>query len=288
MSDPYFPFFPNDWLGSQKIGLMSFEEQGVFLHLLCLSWNSDDCGIPADANALRMLCRGYAPSKKVLECFSKEGDRLYNKKLLAVRRKKEEIQENNRKAAKIRWKQCNTNVLRVHSERNANGIPPNPKDINIPPLPPKSRGMRTCVLRKQKPRPEEVAAQVAKKHGVGESVSETADRLIKAWNSLGRPFPAVHKISEGRMAALRQRLKDKTWRKDAAKALSIMRFSDFLRGHNNSGWVADIDFFLRRDTVTKILEGKYGLQRAIKKIPQNQAKHETVSGLADKMRMEPN
>ena len=33
--------------------------------------------------------------------------------------------------------------------------------------------------------------------------------------------------------------------------------SGFLTGQNDRGWVMDLEFFLRPDTVTKILEGKY-------------------------------
>ena len=40
-------------------------------------------------------------------------------------------------------------------------------------------------------------------------------------------------------------------------ALDRVRSSSFCRGQNDRGWRADLDWFLRPDTVTKLLEGKY-------------------------------
>jgi hypothetical protein len=40
-------------------------------------------------------------------------------------------------------------------------------------------------------------------------------------------------------------------------ALNRVAKSSFCRGQNERGWKADIDWFLKPDTLTKILEGKY-------------------------------
>jgi len=41
--------------------------------------------------------------------------------------------------------------------------------------------------------------------------------------------------------------------------------SPFLLGENDRGWRADIDWFLRPDSVTRILEGKYRTDKPKKK-----------------------
>jgi hypothetical protein len=44
------------------------------------------------------------------------------------------------------------------------------------------------------------------------------------------------------------------------KAIDRIVVSDFCNGKGERGWEADIDFLLRPDTITKILEGKYDNQ----------------------------
>lgn len=38
MIAPYFPFYVRDWLGSAKVAAMTYEQQGIYLRLLCLMW----------------------------------------------------------------------------------------------------------------------------------------------------------------------------------------------------------------------------------------------------------
>lgn len=53
------------------------------------------------------------------------------------------------------------------------------------------------------------------------------------------------------------RMADPYWRENWRGALALMAGRAFCRGENDRGWVADLDFFLRPDTVTRLLEGKY-------------------------------
>lgn len=43
---PYFPFYGEDWLGSSRTKLMSFEERGMYIDCLCHAWALG--AIPAD------------------------------------------------------------------------------------------------------------------------------------------------------------------------------------------------------------------------------------------------
>jgi len=54
---PAFQFYVKDWLTSKKVTLMTLEEEGAYIHLLAHCWDSDDCTLPDDDNALAELSR---------------------------------------------------------------------------------------------------------------------------------------------------------------------------------------------------------------------------------------
>ncbi len=59
-SFPWFPLFASDWLGSEKVGLMSLAAQGAYLRLLCHQWRNGD--LPGEPARLRVLS-GAAPDE---------------------------------------------------------------------------------------------------------------------------------------------------------------------------------------------------------------------------------
>lgn len=81
--------------------------------------------------------------------------------------------------------------------------------------------------------------------------------ILQAWNALPEPFPRCRLFSEDRKKALRSRLRDSFWRENWKLAIDRIPSDPFLRGEGKDGWVADIDWFLRPDSVAKIVEGKY-------------------------------
>lgn len=94
-----------------------------------------------------------------------------------------------------------------------------------------------------------------------------AAAFMTAWNSLPQPFSKIRVMSSGRARALGARLKETGWRENWRTALDKLPGSSFLsgkvaprmdaQGQTQKPWVADVDFFLRPDSVAKILEGKY-------------------------------
>jgi len=84
----------------------------------------------------------------------------------------------------------------------------------------------------------------------------TLSKLIEEWNRIPE---AVHcrAATESRKKAFKARATKPSWGQDVPKALERVGKSSFCCGDNDRGWRADIDWFLRPDTVTKILEGKY-------------------------------
>jgi hypothetical protein len=70
-------------------------------------------------------------------------------------------------------------------------------------------------------------------------------------------FGTRSRLTVSRIKALKARLKDSWWCDNWRAALDRGSGSAFLRGANERGWKIDFEFFLRPDTATKILEGKY-------------------------------
>jgi hypothetical protein len=60
-----------------------------------------------------------------------------------------------------------------------------------------------------------------------------------------------------RATALGQRRADPLWRERWQEAITAAFATPFCRGTNPRGWTATVDWFLRPDTLDKILEGFY-------------------------------
>ena len=99
---PAFQFYPADWLGSTKVDLMTLEEQGGYLRLLCHAWSDDNCSLPDDDDKLSRLSRlgekWFKGSSKIIkECFTLKGNRLVSERLLEERKKQIEWREKSKR-----------------------------------------------------------------------------------------------------------------------------------------------------------------------------------------------
>lgn len=93
--------------------------------------------------------------------------------------------------------------------------------------------------------------------GTGTGTRQEAAEFAKAWNGLGAPFPQVRVWTDARKKALKARLADEFFLANWRQGIEAMKRSAFCRGQGRNGWIADLEFFLRPDTVAKLLEGKY-------------------------------
>lgn len=88
--------------------------------------------------------------------------------------------------------------------------------------------------------------------------AESVTEVVQAWNATASGvFCEVRQLSGKRLAALRQRLREPHWRTSWPEALAKARGSPFCCGENGTGWKATFDWFIRPDTVAKLLEGQY-------------------------------
>lgn len=85
------------------------------------------------------------------------------------------------------------------------------------------------------------------------------DAAFDAYNAMAKRIglPLCQVRDERRRKALRARLKEVGGITGWHMALAKVEASDFCRGANNRGWKADIEFLLRRRTITRLMEGFY-------------------------------
>jgi hypothetical protein len=117
----------------------------------------------------------------------------------------------------------------------------------VTPVSPNTSGIRQLYTAEPELIAQEEVADITQKH---------AEEILVIWNLLP-DFPKIRFLSDGRRKTLRERLKNRTWVLNYKEALSKLSFSRFCKGENERKWKATIDWFLRPDTVSKLLEGQY-------------------------------
>jgi uncharacterized protein YdaU (DUF1376 family) len=94
MRSPAFQFYPADWLGSQRVTLMTLEEEGAYIRLLCYCWTHGS--VPADpAKAARLVGKGASTTlaTTVLTMFQADGGIMVHDRLEMERKKQADWRE---------------------------------------------------------------------------------------------------------------------------------------------------------------------------------------------------
>jgi uncharacterized protein YdaU (DUF1376 family) len=103
---PAFQFYPSDFISDEHVALMSLEQRGAYITLLCYCWREGS--IPADMGLLGRLCAVDGQAMTTLwpglkSCFIEaDGDasRLLNPRLEIERRKQDEHRQKLSEAGK--------------------------------------------------------------------------------------------------------------------------------------------------------------------------------------------
>lgn len=101
---PAFSFYPKDWLSDANVTAMTFDEQGIYVRLLCHYWLEGT--LPASeeklARLLGMPVKRFARAWVALQpCFRVEGDRLVQKRVETEREKQEAFRDSQANKGKM-------------------------------------------------------------------------------------------------------------------------------------------------------------------------------------------
>lgn len=94
-------------------------------------------------------------------------------------------------------------------------------------------------------------------HGGAAAPPLPVDDVVAGWNALGFTVQVLPPLAGKRLATLRARLREPFWRERWLLGLAKVQESGFCRGENDRGWRATFDWFVRPDTVRKLIEGQY-------------------------------
>jgi uncharacterized protein YdaU (DUF1376 family) len=228
--------FASDWLGSTSHALMSPEERGAYMDLLCHQWGDDNCCLPDDdgiLEALGGLPKGHfkGTSRVLRDCFPNHpiiGGCVANRKLLALWEGREEQRrkssEGGKKSAKLRKEAKGTS--RVLEGGLGLGCKKNP-----------TVGQLTTTITTTT---------------VKEAPVVPSDEIVIAWNQT-KGVARIRKLTDARKRTLKIRLVDPDWDWKAALAKFPLGF----QGSADRPWSPDFDWFIKTDSVNRILEGKY-------------------------------
>lgn len=110
----WFPLYANDFLASRKVALLTTEEIGAYILLLCHAWQDPQCSLPDDDEALAKLGRIQGDMTNLRACFRVKKHQLVNDRLYTEWEKVKEKSELAKHSVSIRWNgKRNTNVLRT-------------------------------------------------------------------------------------------------------------------------------------------------------------------------------
>lgn len=116
---PSFQFYPDAWLSSKDILLMTPAEEGAYIRLLAIAWMEPDGGLPADDTSLSILSRlgpeWKRSSDRIRAKFDLSNGKLFNRRLLEERQKQQEWREKSSKGgtkgAKKRWSENDNQTI---------------------------------------------------------------------------------------------------------------------------------------------------------------------------------
>jgi len=89
--------------------------------------------------------------------------------------------------------------------------------------------------------------------------AEVVEEIRLSWNKLASEcdLTPCRTISTGRRTHLNKRLKEADWLDSWQQAMEHLKGIKWIRGSATNGWKANFDWFIRPDTVAKILEGAH-------------------------------
>jgi len=238
---PSLQFYPGDWLRDPGVRSVSYAARGLWIDMLCLMFESDRkgylcvAGKPVSATAISRMTGGNTDEVSQLltelessGVFSRtEHGMIYSRRMVRDEHKRQLCQEAGKRGGNP--------TLKGQSKGQAN-----------PKTTPSSSSSSS--VGDESPTTPLVAEAATR--------APTAAEFLEAWNAV-TGFTQVRSFSSKRQRQFRARCRDPAWVRDWREALAKASAKPFCRGHNDRGWVATVDWFLRPDTVVRLMEGHY-------------------------------
>ena len=244
---PAFSFYPDSFLSA--VSRWSFEQRGVYITLLGDQWVNGGFS-REQASVICAGARAEVVDFVLAAKFDKDKTGGFLNSRLEEERSK---QEKNSKR---------------QSENGKKGG--RPKKEEKPKRKPSESQTQTQTKAKKKPSDSDSDSDSDSKD------THTAESVVEYFNE---SFGTRSTLTASRKAKLKTRLAEKSWRENWRHAIDKGKTSEFLLGSGPTGWKMDIDFFIKPDSVAKILEGKYDSnekskpgQQTIESIKSNEAR----------------
>lgn len=243
---------------------LSILEHGVYA-LLLDNFYATGKPLPKDEPALARMLRAVTGDERkairsVLEQFWVEQDGGYvNSRALAEIVKADEYSRKQSDRAYTRWNKhasADANAMPAQSQRistgNANHSHSHSHSQTPEPKPEPQPDSKKGVAVPRKFRAPEGAKRAL-------TIPEDITLAFSHWDDLANEvgLKTVQKITSTRRKHMKARLADCGGLDGWKDALQKVRESSFLKGENNRGWQANIDFMLKESSFTRIMEGTY-------------------------------
>jgi uncharacterized protein YdaU (DUF1376 family) len=238
---PAFSFYPDSFIGGTLT--LSTAETGVYIKLLAASWLHGQLSFS--------FCLAFCSDidsvlvERILRLkFQEITPGCWINQRLEEERKKQQIRsENGKKGGRPKAKGKANEKLNGKLNDKLNLSPDSDSD---------------SVVNKEAAK---AASNKPYSTSIGQSdVSEVYDEacspqdVLDCWSHF---FKTKLRMTSKRRRVISVRLKDRWWHDHFAEAIERASQSKFCLGENQRGWVANLDWLIRPDTVTKIMEGSY-------------------------------
>jgi len=246
---PAMLFYPGDWQREPSLGLCSLAARGLWIDMLCLMFFAEKRGLlqangkQMESTQLAILVRtdevtvnGLVTELETAGVFS----RLDDGTIYSRRMRRDSL------------------LSEIRSDAGKKGGRPRSE---------KQKESKVEGTRESKPKARHEDEHENANESEHEIESES-EQVINAWNIMAATcgLPKIEMGSSRRVkdmkAKARIRLADSWWHDNWQTAMAEVVKRPFLCGENERGWKANLDWFLRTDSVAKIAEGMYDNQPA--------------------------
>lgn len=245
----------------KKTQSLSLMEHGAYC-LLIDNYFATQSPLPLDRQEIYRICRAVSSAERkavnavVAKFFTECDDGFHHERIDAdiaeYVAKSNRLKENGSKGGKAASQKRVANATAIAtSVATAIGVAKQQPTINQEPI----------TNNQEK---EEAIFVLSPSSGGGVAAQDIRD-VVDSWNAMAvTPVNGICliKVREGpltdsRKRSLKARLSELDFRENWRAAMERVRVSAFCHGGGNRQWVADFDWFIKKGTLCKIMEGKY-------------------------------